>query len=502
MKIQFTLLVEESKQLIALGTMKHPKLKGAYEKGKIVLKGGTTVSRISEFMLNTPLRICGRITQRGTVSSLSDSRKPHTILVENGKWRNIDEEVAEVMKELSSDDLIVCGANAFDSNGKAALMAGSPGGGNIGQSLSSWYTEGIPVLIPVGIEKMIPGNLDEIINRSGRKGKDVSTGMAVGLFPISGELIREIEAIKYLANVECQAVGSGGLNEANGSVTLEVWGRDEEVNKILEAVMEIKNERKYISGTRESLVECEAPCKSCKNHIGCGYKSGLLKEEKRKKLGIITIGQSPRNDLIPDIENILNKEILLKQCGALDEYKYEEVLEKFSPQKGDSVLVTRMRDGRQVRIGEKYIINLLQKCIDKLEIEGIETILLLCTGKFPKFKHNSLLIKPHELLHTTVSKLAAGEKIGVILPHEDQITQAIEWWKNGESEISIEIASPYGDVENVKKAAQKLIDKDVKFIFMDCMGYTGEMKELVKGITGKYVILPRTLIARMINEIC
>jgi len=44
MKIQFTLLVEESKQLIALGTTEHPKMKRAFEKGKIVLKGSTTVS--------------------------------------------------------------------------------------------------------------------------------------------------------------------------------------------------------------------------------------------------------------------------------------------------------------------------------------------------------------------------------------------------------------------------------------------------------------------------
>lgn len=37
---------------------------------KILLKGGTTVSRIAEIALGIPLRISGRITARGTVASL------------------------------------------------------------------------------------------------------------------------------------------------------------------------------------------------------------------------------------------------------------------------------------------------------------------------------------------------------------------------------------------------------------------------------------------------
>ena len=283
MKIQFTMLVEESKQLIALGTVKHPKVKKALENGKIILKGGTTVSRIFEILFKKPMRISGRITARGTVTALNYSKEPHTLIIENGKWKNIDEEVSKKIKELGLDDIIICGANAFDHNGKAALMAGSTGGGSIGLSFSFWYTEGVSIIIPVGIEKMIPGDIDEIINKCSRKGKNCLTGMSVGLLPLNGEIITEIEAIKNLADVECQAIGSGGLGEANGSVTLEVWGEDKEVSEILSIIMKIKDEKKYISGNKESLIECHAICKHCSGHIGCGYKNEALKEIKKRK---------------------------------------------------------------------------------------------------------------------------------------------------------------------------------------------------------------------------
>ena len=37
-------------------------------------------------------------------------------------------------------------------------------------------------------------------------------------------------------------------------------------------------------------------------------------------------------------------------------------------------------------------------------------------------------------------------------------------------------------------------------VILDCMGYTQEMKNEVCRITGKPVILPRTLLARVVRE--
>lgn len=275
-KIQATLTVEEGKELIAYGILKHPVLLNSIEKGKVVFKGGTTVSKITEKLLNIPLRISGRITARGTVSSLKALNSPHSILLHDGKWRNIDDTITDEMHGFSANDLIICGANAFDYKGRAALMAGSPGGGNVGKSMSTWYSEGASVIIPVGIEKMIPGDLDEIIKRSSRTGKSLSWGMAVGLIPIYGELFTEVKAIKMLADVDCFVIGAGGLSEAQGSTTLEIWGQTDELEKVINVLKDVKSRVSSISGDSESLVECSAICENCSRHLSCGYKRRVL----------------------------------------------------------------------------------------------------------------------------------------------------------------------------------------------------------------------------------
>lgn len=275
-RIQISLTVEEGKELIALGILEHPKFLNSIEKGRIIFKGGTTVSKITGKLLNLPLRISGRITPRGTVSSDKILNTPHSVLLYKGKWENIDETISDKVHGFSEDDLIVCGANAFDYKGRAAMMAGSPGGGNVGKSISSWYSEGASILIPVGTEKMIPGDLGEVVKKSSRTGKTLSWGMAVGLIPIYGEVFTEVEAIKTLANVDCFVIACGGLGDAQGSTTLEILGSKEEISKIYNILKDIKSKINNISGDTDSLAECSPICDNCSRHLSCGYKRKIL----------------------------------------------------------------------------------------------------------------------------------------------------------------------------------------------------------------------------------
>lgn len=219
------------------------------------------------------------------------------------------------------------------------------------------------------------------------------------------------------------------------------------------------------------------------------------------KIGVVTIGQSPRDDMIPDIETVLSGNISIIQSGALDDFTYEEVISRFSPQKGDDILITRMRDGRQVKIAEQPILPLLQSCIHKLEEQGAEAVLMVCSGKFPAFRHNTLLLKPQELLHAVTSKIADGSTVGLIIPDKDQIDQITHWWNNNGVNVDVEVASPYQVFKGIEDAARRLRTKQVSVIFMDCMGYTIQMKQKVREITGKPVLLPRTLAAAVINEL-
>ncbi|MDW7661965.1 MAG: hypothetical protein SCL54_11160 [Bacillota bacterium] len=169
------------------------------------------MSRIAEKIVGKPLRISGRITQRGTVADNVGKSGAHSIIYQQGNVNNADETIDNDALKFGTNDLIIIGANAIDLFNNAAILAGSLGGGLVGKSINLWNVEGVKVIVAVGLEKLIPGNINEIVKRTNRKNKFLLWGMAVGLIPIQGEIFTEIEAIKMLANVDCFTIAAGGI---------------------------------------------------------------------------------------------------------------------------------------------------------------------------------------------------------------------------------------------------------------------------------------------------
>ena len=222
---------------------------------------------------------------------------------------------------------------------------------------------------------------------------------------------------------------------------------------------------------------------------------------KKIKIGAITIGQSPRSDIMKDVRPILPDTMELAEYGALDDMTYEEIMEQFHPREGDEILVSRMRDGRQAKFTEAFVTPYVQKKIDQAEAEGASAIILFCTGVFPPFRHNVLFLEPQPLFHSTAAHLAGGRKIGVLIPEPDQIAQAYHFWGERGVEIVAASASPYHEFDRILEAASVFKDQDLAFICTDCMGYTMEMKHAIQELTGLPVLLPRTLVAQILCEL-
>ncbi|WP_404989123.1 AroM family protein [Clostridium culturomicium] len=218
------------------------------------------------------------------------------------------------------------------------------------------------------------------------------------------------------------------------------------------------------------------------------------------KVGAITIGQSPRNDVTPDIIPILGENIELIQAGGLDGLTRDQI-EKFSPSEGDYILVSKLNDGTSVRFAEKHILPRLQQCIYDLEEKGAELILFLCTGDFPDiFKSRVPLIFPCHVLNALVPVLSSKSKIAVVTPDKSQVMQCENKWKNYVKEVTAVPASPYADNKELGEAAKIIKDLDVDVVVMDCIGYTEEMKQKLRSASGKNIILSRTIVARAVRE--
>lgn len=222
----------------------------------------------------------------------------------------------------------------------------------------------------------------------------------------------------------------------------------------------------------------------------------------KRKLGVITIGQSPRLDVVPEMLPFLGEEVDVIEAGALDGLTYEEIL-KFQPEEDDYVLVSKLRDGRSVKFAEKFILPKLQECVTKLESEGADVILFICTGVFPDvFLSSKPIIYPQRILHGVTPQLVDKGRIAVITPDQEQILQSQNKWNETGASVTVVKGSPYGKEEEIDEAIQ-LLNKisNIDIIVMDCIGYNQEMKNKVTEGTGKPVVLARTIVARVLGEI-
>ncbi|MFH1350045.1 MAG: AroM family protein [Pseudomonadota bacterium] len=220
-----------------------------------------------------------------------------------------------------------------------------------------------------------------------------------------------------------------------------------------------------------------------------------------KKIGMITIGQSPRVDIVPEMRVILGPDTEIIEAGALDGLSLGEV-KTFYPKKGDYILCTRMANGTEVVVARKFILPRVQRCIDLLTEKGAEILLFLCTGKFPEFKSKRLFLESQKILdHFLLALHGEQEKIGLIIPLADQIQQAKNKYRRLKGRMIIQAASPYATQDEMRLAAEALKKADPHVIVMHCMGYTLEMKQKVMEITGKPTVLARSLVARMLKEL-
>ena len=219
------------------------------------------------------------------------------------------------------------------------------------------------------------------------------------------------------------------------------------------------------------------------------------------KVGTVTIGQAPRVDITPDLRKIVGDDIDIVEAGALDGLTSEQIA-SMAPHKGDYVLVTRMADGTSVTVSEHAVTPLLKEKINEHFNNGINTVLLLCTGEFPGFATGGLLLTPQKLLFNFVSSVTSGLKLGIFMPSPDQIVQSTARWSKVSSDTKSVGASPYVNPElTIPAAAKELAEWGADVIIMDCMGYSLAMKETVRKITGKPVILARAVAARALSEL-
>jgi len=246
MKRQVVLTVSESKRLIAKGVAALPEVRRAMEEGMVVVATGTTNAYVLEELWGEAF------DKRRYRSGMTTPKEPERL--EEPQEEPIPDVVfrkgvaAEelnrynAVEHMGKGDVYIKGANALDYLcGVAGVLIGSPTGGTVGAVLGSIIGKKINLVIPIGLEKLV---YEDINMLSLLASEDDSEGPS--LWPITGTIVTEIEALETLTGVEAHLYAAGGIAGAEGAVRLLIEGTEEQVEQALELVESIKGEPRYL----------------------------------------------------------------------------------------------------------------------------------------------------------------------------------------------------------------------------------------------------------------
>lgn len=240
----FVLTVAEGKRLIAKGVAASPAVRKALEQGIVLVTKGTTNAYVAEELLGEKMQkgayVLGRtLPAKADVSGVFSGNLAELVLV---KGQKSDLTLKEALAKMGRGDVVIKGANALNyENGVAGLLVGHPEGGTLGSLIGPFYGKGLHLVIPVGLEKEIVGDIMDLADTISGEPELSREGMPA-LWPIQGEIVTEIEALELLTGAEIQQIGAGGVCGAEGGIWLAAWGSAEQIAAVKTLVDEIQGE--------------------------------------------------------------------------------------------------------------------------------------------------------------------------------------------------------------------------------------------------------------------
>jgi protein AroM len=221
--------------------------------------------------------------------------------------------------------------------------------------------------------------------------------------------------------------------------------------------------------------------------------------------GVLTIGQAPRVDRLgPELGQFLGDGVRIVERGALDDLSDSQI-RGFAPAANRDPLVTLLRDGTSVRLDMNAILPLLQEKIAHLEgDDGVGATLLVCGGDFPTLCHRRPLIQPHNPVYGLVQGLVGEEPLAAMVPILEQVDPIRRGWKRfRDRDVYMVVADPYtrDALKQVSAASEDARRRGAAFLYMECFGYTLEMRDVARTSFQGPVLLARSLAGRILAEL-
>ena len=220
------------------------------------------------------------------------------------------------------------------------------------------------------------------------------------------------------------------------------------------------------------------------------------------KLAFATIGEAPRDDLVPYLRSKLPPELEVEEDGVLN---HLDAAGRRELDAHDDTLhmVTRDGEGNAYRLNYQRTLPHMQYVVDGLVDRGADLVVILCGADWSPVKAPVPVVNPGVLFPNLVQALGKGLKLGVIKPDEGQIPHTQKHYVSIGLDPVVTAASPYGSdrLELARRAAETLRKEGAEMLWMTCVGMDEDMRDAVHEILPVPTILARSVLARAIAEL-
>jgi len=245
MRALFVFTPAESKRFIAKAVAHLPEVRKAKEEGEIVIGHGSTNVCVAEEILGECPQaekfLSGQIIH-GILCVTQAEEKPPIIVIRKGKPVPPELTMEETLKKFDAESVFIKGANAVDPEGNVGMFVAHSSAGTIGYSYGLLCARGCQLIVPVGLEKLIP-SVPQASKRCGQGTFYYSQGLRIGMIPImNAKVITEVQAFRILFDLEAVHVGGGGVNGSEGSVVLVAEGIKKNLDQAIALSETIKGE--------------------------------------------------------------------------------------------------------------------------------------------------------------------------------------------------------------------------------------------------------------------
>ena len=219
------------------------------------------------------------------------------------------------------------------------------------------------------------------------------------------------------------------------------------------------------------------------------------------RLGVVVIGQSPRPDVVRQMQCLLGDDVQIDVRGSLDGMTRAEI-GAIMPSSGADTLFTRLPpDCEDVVISRRVVEERAKAQIERFVREGATVTMLCCTGEFPALGGDGLVVLPSAVLSGIVDGLLPNGRLGVLLPLPEQVEELCAKWRRAGREVVSVNLIPSADEGTIDAASRALNALNPNLVVMDCMSYTKAMKDRVRQTVRAPVILGIAATARIVAEL-